>query len=89
MSEAQVVSLACPSGVPLAGQSSVGSAGDMSDDTAAWVGGACSALQSCSTTGHRHGMSPGWVRTLLGLYRVIGDLSRGMEECLKNTCETN
>lgn len=85
MSEAQVVLLACPSGAPLAGQSSTGSAGDMPGDTAAGVG---DALQSCSTMGHRHGMSPDWVRTLLGLYQVTAGFSRGMEECLKNTWET-
>lgn len=38
MSEAQVISLACPSGAPLAGKGSMGSAGDVSGDTAAWVG---------------------------------------------------
>lgn len=66
----------------------MGCSGDMAGDTAAWEGDAWNVLWSCSTTGHRHGMSPGWVRTLLGLYQVIGGLSRGMEECLQNTWET-
>lgn len=44
MSEAQVVSLACPSGALLAGQSSMGCAGHMPGHTAAWVGGAWNAL---------------------------------------------
>lgn len=45
MPEAQVGSLACPSGALLAGQSSVGSAGDTPGDTAAWGGDAWNALQ--------------------------------------------
>lgn len=88
MSEAQVVLLARPSGALLSGQSSTGSAGDTAGGTAAWVGDAWNALQSCSTMGHRHGMSPGWVRTLLCLYQLIEGLSHGMEECLQNTWET-
>lgn len=50
MSEAQVVPLACPSGALSAGQS-MGCAGDVPGDTAAWVGDAWNALWFCSTMG--------------------------------------
>lgn len=88
MSEAQVVSLACPSGVPFAGQSCIASAGGVPDSMTACVSNAYNALWSCSMTGHRHGVSPGWVRKRLYLYQVTTSVSYRMEEGLQNTLET-
>ena len=88
MSEAQVVSLACPSGVPFTGQSCIASAGCMPDGTTACVSHARNALCSCNMMGHRHAVLPGWVRKQLYLYQVMTGVSHGMEEGLQNTWET-
>lgn len=46
------------------------------------------ALWYGNVMGHRHGMSPGWVRKQLYLYQVMMGVSHGMEESLQNTWET-